>query len=106
MLRVPCITLREETEWIETVQSGWNQLVGANTQLISDTLDKLEAPAQYAQIYGDGNTTKTIIEILKTAWIEIIRIFIMKLAGTRKSHSRGLLRHFLMMIIPREARGD
>lgn len=36
--RTPCITLREETEWVETVQSGWNQLVGADKRRILEAL--------------------------------------------------------------------
>ncbi|RFQ09835.1 UDP-N-acetylglucosamine 2-epimerase (non-hydrolyzing), partial [Pseudomonas sp. ATCC 13867] len=32
----PCITLRDETEWVETVETGWNRLVGASTENIEN----------------------------------------------------------------------
>ena len=34
IFKVPCITLREDTEWVETVEDGWNVLVGANDDAI------------------------------------------------------------------------
>jgi len=37
-LRVPCITLRDETEWVETVRYGWNRLVGADKEKILDAV--------------------------------------------------------------------
>ncbi|WP_106498260.1 non-hydrolyzing UDP-N-acetylglucosamine 2-epimerase [Lentibacillus sp. Marseille-P4043] len=65
MLQVPCMTLRDETEWVETIRSGWNHLVGADSQLIVDTVKSFQVPKQYPQLFGDGNTSKTIIDILK-----------------------------------------
>jgi len=40
-LRVPCITLRDETEWVETVRYGWNRLVGADKEKILDAVKSL-----------------------------------------------------------------
>lgn len=65
MLQIPCITLRDETEWVETVETGWNYLVGAETQKIVDKLAYLKTPKQYPQLFGDGNTAKNIMKILR-----------------------------------------
>src|SRR5271157_2549906 len=46
---IPCITLREETEWVETVQTGWNKIAGANKDIIVNCarskFDNLEVPS-------------------------------------------------------------
>lgn len=68
---VRCITLRDETEWLETVQSGWNQLVGADPNRILHGVlharfrDNQEAPS----LFGDGRAADRIVEVLcRKAW--------------------------------------
>jgi len=64
-LRVPCITLREETEWIETVQSKWNILVGADKDIIIEaSKNNLTGTPLPFLIYGDGKTAEKIKGIL------------------------------------------
>lgn len=55
----PCITLREETEWVETLESGWNQLTGASTEKIC-TAFKKKPSAEWKPIYGDGKASEKI----------------------------------------------
>jgi UDP-GlcNAc3NAcA epimerase len=62
--RVPCITLRNETEWTETVSAGWNQLVGHETENILKAVSLVNKPKTDIQDYGDGNSAEKIIEIL------------------------------------------
>lgn len=61
--RTPCITLREDTEWTETVENGWNRLAGTETQRI---LDATRQPFRGAAIdeYGDGHCAEKILRIL------------------------------------------
>ncbi len=64
--RVPCITLRDETEWIETVASGWNALAGADKGRIIGTVNSLRTPVCEAEpIYGDGSAARKILDNLK-----------------------------------------
>lgn len=59
---VPCITMREETEWIETVSTGWNTLVGVDAEKFSAALAK-PLPAGRPPIFGDGRAAERIAEL-------------------------------------------
>ncbi len=61
----PCITLRDETEWVETVDAGWNVLAGADTERIIRLMDTFSPPEEHPPLYGDGNGAKTIVDILE-----------------------------------------
>lgn len=63
-LHVPCITLRDETEWVETVETAWNVLTGANSQKIIDAVSAFTIPAEHPPLFGDGNAAMKVIEAL------------------------------------------
>jgi UDP-GlcNAc3NAcA epimerase len=64
-LHKPCITLRDATEWVELVQSGWNTLTGAaDSEKIVGAVKNLQIPAVHPDFYGDGHTVRKIIDIL------------------------------------------
>ena len=58
--KVYCITLREETEWIETINQGVNQLIGLN-EFININLSN----GDFTNPYGEGDTSEKIISIIK-----------------------------------------
>ena len=53
-LKVPCLTLRDETEWIETVKAGWNLIVGAQKETIVRNVQIFTCPEPHFPLYGDG----------------------------------------------------
>jgi UDP-GlcNAc3NAcA epimerase len=64
-LAVPCVTLRDETEWVETVEAGWNILAGSNKQAIVTAVNT-PAPrgASDGSLYGNGDAATQICKLL------------------------------------------
>lgn len=61
MLGVPCLTLREETEWPETVSSGWNRLLGFRpADLSADCVDAWIPDGEPTAWFGDGHAAERI----------------------------------------------
>jgi UDP-N-acetylglucosamine 2-epimerase len=60
-LGVPCVTLRDETEWVETVQAGWNVLVGANVNAIVRATGSFNPSKPQNALYGDGMASGQIV---------------------------------------------
>jgi UDP-N-acetylglucosamine 2-epimerase len=60
---VRCITLREETEWTDTVEAGWNTVVGVNPDAFAAALDS-PLPSERPAIFGDGHAALRIAEVV------------------------------------------
>jgi UDP-GlcNAc3NAcA epimerase len=64
---VPCFTLRDETEWVETIQSGWNILVGSETKRIVEGVRHEKIKKRHSKnrwIFGDGKASEKIVRII------------------------------------------
>jgi UDP-N-acetylglucosamine 2-epimerase len=67
LLGVPCITLREETEWVETVEAGWNTLAGTHPDRIM-AVARLATPSKAPRnLYGDAHASDGIVNILTSS---------------------------------------
>jgi len=66
MLGVPCITLRENTEWVETVEAGWNVLVGAGREEIVSMIHEFAPAGDQPPLFGDGRAAAGIAKIIRS----------------------------------------
>jgi len=65
ILKVPCITLRESTEWVETVEDGWNVLVGVDAEQICEAIKEFEPGGEQREVFGQGNASERIRAVLE-----------------------------------------
>lgn len=64
LLRVPCTTVRPETEWVETVELGWNVLVPEDPGSLTALVQRCAPPATDAAPYGDGQAAQRVVSAL------------------------------------------
>lgn len=60
----PCITMRDETEWVETVQIGWNVVVGTDKEKILYNIKNFKPTTRQELIFGDGKASEKILKII------------------------------------------
>lgn len=67
-LGVPCVTLREETEWKETIAEGWNTLAGADPRRIVEAVWRERPKGERPALYGDGAAAIRVLDVLLGGW--------------------------------------
>ena len=65
LLETPCVTLRPSTEWVETVESGWNTLVDLDAAAAARAVER-EPPAERPELYGGGRAGERIVDALSS----------------------------------------
>jgi UDP-N-acetylglucosamine 2-epimerase len=65
-LGVPCVTLRDETEWCELVTAGWNTIVGLDVEKIVRTVREWRPSGDRPPLFGDGHAAARIVEVLES----------------------------------------
>lgn len=61
----PCVTMRDETEWVETVEVGWNIIVGTNKDKILNGIKSFNPKNNQPDIFGDGKASAKIVDLIK-----------------------------------------
>jgi UDP-N-acetylglucosamine 2-epimerase len=63
LLGVPCVTLRDTTEWVETVESGWNVLVDLDREAALAALER-DPPPERPELYGGGHASEGVCDVV------------------------------------------
>jgi len=63
-LGVPCITLRDETEWVETVDLGWNTVAGCDPDAVAEAVQRARPGGSRPFVYGDGHSAEKMVRAL------------------------------------------
>ena len=70
----PCITLRDETEWVELVQAGWNKVVGADENRIFEAIMQSHIPTSMNALYGGGDAAEKIVDIIESKILFLTKV--------------------------------
>jgi len=72
---VPCVTVRDETEWVELVEAGGNRLAGTDKEAIFRAFQEMEdRPVETEKLYGDGDGAGKIVSVLMSSQIKKTKI--------------------------------
>ena len=63
LLGVPCVTLRDTTEWVETVDAGWNTLVDLDREAALAALER-RPPVERPELYGGGRAAERVRDVV------------------------------------------
>jgi UDP-N-acetylglucosamine 2-epimerase (non-hydrolysing)/UDP-GlcNAc3NAcA epimerase len=64
LLGVPCVTLRDTTEWVETIDTGWNVLVDLDREAALAAVERPRPAAERPELYGGGRAAERICDVL------------------------------------------
>ena len=65
LLGTPCVTLREETEWPETLVNGWNVLAGTDPKRIVEAARRPQPQVEAPQVFGNGRAAQRMVDLLQ-----------------------------------------
>ena len=68
--RVPCVTLRQETEWVETITSGWNRLCAIVEDEIVTKVHQAQT-GEWTPVFGDGTASSQLVNILQRSFLSV-----------------------------------
>ena len=65
--QVPCVTMRDETEWVETLENGCNVLAGADEDRIVEAARRHPEVGPWTMSYGDGHAGEAVLRAIESA---------------------------------------